>query len=273
MSQPIDRNQEATVYIGNLDERCTETLVWELMLQAGPVVNVHLPKDRVTQTHQGYGFCEFQSEEDADYCIKILNMVKVFGRPVKVNKATADRKDLDVGANLFIGNLSLDVDEKLLFDTFSAFGPITQAPKITRDPDSGGSKGFGFVSYDNFESADAALEAMNGQFLANKPITVSYAFKKDGKGERHGSAAERLLAAQAKRHSVPIQPNRLFADPRSNHMLDIPNPMSMVPPPHMMHPMAPNGFPGAPPGFMPPMGFMPPPPSNGFYNQPPPGYY
>lgn len=33
----IERNQEATVYIGNLDERCTDTLVWELMLQAGPV--------------------------------------------------------------------------------------------------------------------------------------------------------------------------------------------------------------------------------------------
>jgi hypothetical protein len=31
----------------------------------------------------------------------------------------------------------------------------------------------------------------------NKPVTVSYAFKKDGKGERHGTPAERLLAAQA----------------------------------------------------------------------------
>lgn len=37
MAQQIERNQEATVYIGNLDERCTDSLVWELMLQAGPV--------------------------------------------------------------------------------------------------------------------------------------------------------------------------------------------------------------------------------------------
>jgi len=38
MSRPTEeRNQEATVYIGNLDERCTEALIWELMLQAGPV--------------------------------------------------------------------------------------------------------------------------------------------------------------------------------------------------------------------------------------------
>ena len=30
-------------------------------------VNVYLPKDRVTNQHQGYGFVEFQSEDDADY--------------------------------------------------------------------------------------------------------------------------------------------------------------------------------------------------------------
>lgn len=58
-----------------------------------------------------------------------------------------------------------------------------------RDADSSASKGFGFVSYDNFESSDAAIEAMNGQYLCNRPIHVSYALKKDSKGERHGSQA------------------------------------------------------------------------------------
>lgn len=33
---------------------------------------------------------------------------------------------MDVGANLFVGNLDAEVDEKLLFDTFSAFGVILQ---------------------------------------------------------------------------------------------------------------------------------------------------
>ena len=58
------------------------------------------------------------------------------------------------------------------------------------------SRGFGFVSFNCFEASDASIEAMNGQFLCNRPISVSYAFKKDSQGERHGSVAERLLAAK-----------------------------------------------------------------------------
>lgn len=40
-------------------------------------VNVHMPRDRVSLNHQGYGFVEFISEEDADYAIRIMNMIKV----------------------------------------------------------------------------------------------------------------------------------------------------------------------------------------------------
>lgn len=91
-----------------------------------------MPKDRVTQMHQGYGFVEFLGEEDADYAIKIMNMIKLYGKPIRVNKASAHQKNLDVGANIFIGNLDPEVDEKLLYDTFSAFGVILQTPKVIK---------------------------------------------------------------------------------------------------------------------------------------------
>ncbi|KAG0080616.1 Splicing factor 3B subunit 4 [Linnemannia elongata] len=293
MAQPIERNQDATVYVGNLDDRCSDTLVWELMAQAGPVVNVHLPKDRVTQMHQNYGFCEYVSEDDADYACKILNQVKLYGKPLRINKATSDKKNLDVGASLFIGNLSPDADEALLRDTFSAFGTIMGHAKVARDLETGQSKGYGFVSFDNFESSDAAIDAMNGQILANKPITVGYAYKKDGKGERHGSAAERLIAAQGKKNQP--MPNRFFADipgagpgagPGPGGFTptgaNAAAPMSRPPPfsqPHgqplgMPRPPAPYGQPPRPPPFgaIPPPGApLPPPP--GMYapnpNQPP----
>ena len=73
------------------------------------------------------------------------------------------------------------------------------------------------MSFSNFEASDEAIANMNGQYLMNKEISVQYAYKKDGKGERHGDQAERMLAAQARKHNVqptaqPI-PMGLFTGP------------------------------------------------------------
>lgn len=102
------------------------------MLQAGRIVNVHLPKDRVTQTHQGYGFVEFISEEDAEYAARIMNQVRLYGKPIRVNKASADKqKTVEIGAELFVGNLDPMVTEQTLYDTFGRFGSLVAAPKVT----------------------------------------------------------------------------------------------------------------------------------------------
>jgi RNA recognition motif-containing protein len=97
MSKPghhWDQDKEATVYVGNLDERVTDALVWELMLQAGRIVNVYLPKDRVTQVHQGFGFVEFKSEDDAEYAARIMNQVRLYGKPIRVNKVRSLSVDM-----------------------------------------------------------------------------------------------------------------------------------------------------------------------------------
>ena len=217
------RNQEATVYVGNLDGTCTEKVLLELFAQVGRVKSVYMPTDKITNTHNGYGFIEFMDTVDAEYAIQILNMMKFYNRPLKVSKSSLHNSKTemwskDVGANLFVGNLDpSDVDEHLLYDTFGAFGTLIKQPKIMREEDTGESKGFGFVSYDSFEAADTALECMNGQYLGNRQIVVQYAFKKDtgtgtngnpnafNKHERHGSRAERMLAAQRKSRQDQLQ--------------------------------------------------------------------
>lgn len=226
-----ERNQEATVYIGNIDENADDELVspkqpsskiiptntlqiYELMGQAGPLASVYLPKDRVNQVHQGFGFAEFRNEKDADYATAIMNGVRLYGKALRVNKALHDKqKAIDVGATLYIGNLDPMVDEKVLNDTFQVFGTLLTFPKLTRAED-GTSRGFGFVSFDDFEASDRALESMNGQYLMNKPIVINYAFKRDGKGERHGDEAERLLAQQAKKNNY-LLPAQLDQQPLS----------------------------------------------------------
>lgn len=53
---------------------------------------------------------------------------------------------------------------------------------------------------------------MKYHLLECRPITVGYAFKKDAKGERHGTPAERLLAEQQRRNAADQnRPNTLFA--------------------------------------------------------------
>lgn len=251
-----ERNQDATLYVGDLDIQVSEAVLWELMLQAGTVVNVHIPKDKVTGLHSGYGFVEFLTEDDADYAIKVMSMIKLYGKSIRINKASQDKKTLDVGANLFIGNLSPEVDEKLLYDTFSTFGVIISTPKIMKDTISGESKGYAFVSYDSFESSDAAIASLNGQYLGGKPISVTYALKKDSKADRHGSAAERLLAAN--------NPNSLS---RRQAAMFTPPPIPTRPTGGPVVPMMPMMMPGY--GMaMPGMGMQMP----GMYPPPPPGY-
>lgn len=46
-------------------------------------------------------------------------MIKLFNKPIKVNKASQDKRTQEVGANIFVGNLSDSVDEKMLRDVFN----------------------------------------------------------------------------------------------------------------------------------------------------------
>jgi splicing factor 3B subunit 4 len=209
------RNQEATIYVGNLDSLVTTELLWELFIQVGRVVNVFIPRDRISQTQQGYAFVEFATEADADYACLIMNMVRLYNNPMRINKAAADKRP-ELGAVLFIGNLDPGVDEKMLFDTFGSFGVVlfvkivaNQQPIAGGNPSTQTSKRHGFITFDSFEASDAAIAAMNGQFLMNMPIKVGYAMKKDGSGEPHGTPSERLLASQNRRKTA-ITPNRLF---------------------------------------------------------------
>ncbi|THG01992.1 hypothetical protein TEA_002558 [Camellia sinensis var. sinensis] len=61
--------------------------------------SMYVPKDRVTNLHQGYGFVEFRSEEDADYAIKVLNMIKLDGMPIRVNKVLVDHTNSKIGTD------------------------------------------------------------------------------------------------------------------------------------------------------------------------------
>lgn len=193
-----ERNQDATLFVGHLDAKVTEDLLHEVFAQAGVVKSVFMPRDKISGQHKEFGFVEYASSGDAEYAHKVLNMVKLFGQPLKVNRSSQDQRTLDVGATVFVGNLDAMVDGHLLYQTFSMFGPIIDMPHVKRDDAQGLSRGFGFVKFGDFESADAAIDTMDGQYFSNNKIQVQYALLKGSKAERHGSPAERELAHAAK---------------------------------------------------------------------------
>ena len=158
-----------------------------------------------------------------------------------------------------------------------------------RDPETGVSKNFGFVSYDSFDASDLAIQCMNGQWLANKQIVVQYAYKKESQGERHGSQAERLLAAEMQQQKSALRPNTMFAtsstpriashQPAQTGQMAPPQPPiavanHQVPRPHVPQ-MAPASMPQPPRGMAVPMpgmlGMPPPPPGMAGMPPPPPG--
>ena len=77
---------DATIYIGELDQRVNDSLLYELFTQCGPVQSVYIPRDKSSGLHPGYGFIEFKNEDDVEYAIKIMNLLKLYGRPIKVSK-------------------------------------------------------------------------------------------------------------------------------------------------------------------------------------------
>jgi splicing factor 3B subunit 4 len=237
-----EQDKEATIYVGNIDERVPKSVIYEIALQMGPILNLYMPLDRISQHHQGYGFVEFRTPADAEYAAQVLNGIKLYGKSLRANKASADKhRATDVGAELFVGNLDPMVDEKVLYDTFSRFGPLLAPPKVARE-ESGQSKGYGFISYADFESSDAAMANMHGQYLLSKEVSIDYAFKRDGKGEKHGDEAERKLAAQAKKRNIVPESQPLPAAFLASH-----TPQQ----PHLHQPPAAGMPPGAPPGFDP----------------------
>jgi len=92
---------------------------------------------------------------------------------------------------LFVGSLSWGVNDDSLRDAFSVHGPISEAVVIS-DRDTGRSRGFGFVTFEDDDAADKAVAALNGTELDGRSIRVDVAQAKErshggGGGNRSAS--------------------------------------------------------------------------------------
>lgn len=69
---------------GNLDERVTDRVLYDILIQAGRVVDLYIPRDRETDKPKGYAFAEFESDEVAEYAVKLFSgLVTLYKRTLK----------------------------------------------------------------------------------------------------------------------------------------------------------------------------------------------
>jgi RNA recognition motif-containing protein len=97
-----------------------------------------------------------------------------------------------MGKKLFVGGLSWNTTDSALSGAFAQFGEVAEA-KIVTDRETGRSRGFGFVTYNDEKSAEAAVQGMNGQSLDGRTIKVEVAAERSGGGggRRDGGGGRR----------------------------------------------------------------------------------
>ncbi|KAL2497538.1 RNA-binding (RRM/RBD/RNP motif) family protein [Abeliophyllum distichum] len=77
-------NPKSSVYIGNLDERVSERVLYDILIQAGRVVDLYIPRDKETDKTKGYAFAQYESEEIAEYAVKLFTgLVTLYNRTLK----------------------------------------------------------------------------------------------------------------------------------------------------------------------------------------------
>jgi cold-inducible RNA-binding protein len=93
-----------------------------------------------------------------------------------------------MGKRLYVGNLAYGMTDSDLQRLFEPHGAVTSAQVIT-DRETGRSKGFGFVEMANDQEAQAAIQALHGQQIEGRTLTVNEARPKTeggGGGGRGG---------------------------------------------------------------------------------------
>jgi nucleolin len=113
---------------------------------------------------------------------------------VKKSKVEAE----DTGSkNLFVGNLSWNIDDEWLYREFEEFGEITGA-RVISDRDSGRSKGFGYVEFAKSADAAAALKAKKGALIDGREANVDFSTPRDNAAPKERANARAQAYGDAK---------------------------------------------------------------------------
>ncbi|XP_058905966.1 polyadenylate-binding protein 1-like [Kogia breviceps] len=119
---------------------------------------------------RGFGFVHFEKSEAARRAIAKMNRILLKGswvfagqfKPRREREAEL-RAQANIFTNVYIKNFGDAIDDECLKEVLGEFGSVLSVRVMTDE--NGKSEGFGFVSFENFENAQKAIEGMNGKVL------------------------------------------------------------------------------------------------------------
>lgn len=197
MSAPF---ASASLYVGDLDESVTESMLYDKFHSVGPIVSIRVCRDAVTKKSLGYAYVNFQLRKDAERALDLLNFSELRKKPIRVMWQQRDPSIRKSGVgNIFIKNLDPEIDSKSLMDTFSPFGNILSCKvrvrklKLVKKNENGETvfntetKGFGFVHFETQEAADKAIEQVNGKEIEGRKVFVGPFLRKEEREKQQGT--------------------------------------------------------------------------------------
>merc|ERR1712193_55354 len=171
------------VFIKNLDKTIDNKAMYDTFSAFGNILSCKVAQD-ASGDSKGYGFVHFETEEAALQAIDKVNGMLLNDKKVFVGRFVPRKeREIELGekakrfTNVYVKNFNEAMTEEDLQKMFEKFGKITSL-KLMKSDDDEKNKGFGFVSFDDAETAEAACAELNGTEVQGKTIYVGRAQKK-----------------------------------------------------------------------------------------------
>lgn len=199
----LRKTGQGNVFIKNLDIAIDNKALHDTFAAFGNILSCKVAQDEFGNS-KGYGFVHYETADAATNAIKhvngmLLNDKKVYvGHHIAKKDRQSKFEEMKANfTNVYVKNIDHEVTDEEFRDLFAKFGDITSA-SISRDHDTGKSRGFGFVNFIGHESASSAVDSLNDSDFHDQKLYVGRAQKKH---EREEELRKQYEAARVEKAS------------------------------------------------------------------------